>query len=264
MNSLANGKIKENTPYKNIFIQPAAIDSGGAIGAALYVEKSNHKNFKRHKLNNIYLGLNYDSNIIDEALDTLKDKRSIQVKRYLKKEDTYEIVIEMLISKKIIGLYQGRMEWGSRSLGNRSIIADPRFSDMKDIINKKIKLRENFRPFAPTILEEEVGNWFVSDTPSPYMMEVRKFRYDKKNKIPSVVHTDGTGRLQTINEQQNHYFYNLIKKFFIKTEVPMLINTSFNENEPVVLTPKQALDTFLRTDMDAMVLENVILQKQKK
>ena len=153
---------------------------------------------------------------------------------------------------------------GSRSLGNRSIIADPRFSDMKDIINKKIKLRENFRPFAPTILEEEVGNWFVSDTPSPYMMEVRKFRYDKKNKIPSVVHTDGTGRLQTINEQQNHYFYNLIKKFFIKTEVPMLINTSFNENEPVVLTPKQALDTFLRTDMDAMVLENVILQKQKK
>ena len=136
MNSLANGKIKENTHIK-IFLFNLQQELWGAIGAALYVEKSNHKNFKRHKLNNIYLGLNYDSNIIDEALDTLKDKRSIQVKRYLKKEDTYEIVIEMLISK-IIGLYQGRMEWGSRSLGNRSIIADPRFSDMKDIINKKL------------------------------------------------------------------------------------------------------------------------------
>ena len=264
MNSLANGKIKENTPYKNIFIQPAAIDSGGAIGAALYAEQSKDKNFKRHKLKNIYLGLNYENKIIDETLNILKDKNSIEVKRYFRKEDTYEVLIEMLTSKKIIGLYQGRMEWGSRSLGNRSIIADPRFHDMKDIINKKIKLRENFRPFAPTILEEEVGNWFEYDTPSPYMMEVRKFRDDKKKKIPSVVHIDGTGRLQTINEQQNYYFYNLIKKFFQKTDVPMLINTSFNENEPVVLTPKQALDTFLRTDMDAMLLENFILKKQKK
>ncbi len=170
--------------------------------------------------------------------------------------------VDKLILKKVIGWFQGQSEFGPRALGNRSIICDPRGDKIQDLINKKIKKRENFRPFAPSVLFNEVHNWFdVQEVDEPYMSRVFPVKEKKKHLIPAVVHCDGTGRLQTVKEQNNKKFFSLIKKFYQVTEVPILLNTSFNENEPIVNSPIDAIECFLRTDMDILVMENFILEK---
>ena len=164
---------------------------------------------------------------------------------------------------KVIGWFQGRMEWGPRALGNRSILADPRRADMKDILNLKIKRRESFRPFAPSVLREAVKDWFDLEADVPFMMQVFSIREEKRYLIPAVTHVDGTGRLQTVTKEENNRYYDLIQEFYKKTGVPMILNTSFNENEPIVCTPKQSLDCFLRTRMDILVMENVLIQRTR-
>mgnify|MGYP001443316454 CR=1 FL=1 len=161
----------------------------------------------------------------------------------------------------VVGWFQGRMEWGPRALGNRSILGDPRRSDMKDILNLKIKRRESFRPFAPSILREYVKDWFENDDEVPFMMKVYQIKKDKRNEIPAVTHVDGSGRLQTVYKDTNEKYYNLIKEFYNITNIPILLNTSFNENEPIVSNPQEALDCFLRTKMDILTLGNYLIQR---
>jgi carbamoyltransferase len=166
---------------------------------------------------------------------------------------------ECIAGGKVVGWFQGRMEWGPRALGNRSILADPRRPDMKELLNSKIKRRESFRPFAPSILEEAVSDWFEETDAVPFMMKVYQFRDDKRALVPAVVHVDGSGRLQTVSESTNPRFYSLIRSFSNLTGVPLVLNTSFNENEPIVCRPQEALDCFLRTNMDVLVLGDVML-----
>jgi len=161
----------------------------------------------------------------------------------------------------VVGWFQGRMEWGPRALGNRSILGDPRRADMKDILNRKIKRRESFRPFAPSILREAVADWFVRDDDVPFMLQVIPIRPERRDQIPAVTHVDGTGRLQTVDRASNPRYYSLIEAFFGLTGVPMVLNTSFNENEPVVCRAEEALDCFLRTKMDVLVLGNHLVRR---
>ena len=170
---------------------------------------------------------------------------------------------EMIAAGKVVGWFQGRMEWGPRALGNRSILADPRRTDMKDILNLKIKRRESFRPFAPSILREAVGDWFETDYDVPFMLQVFQIREEKRNMIPAVTHVNGSGRLQTVTETQNPLYYRLIGEFGRQTGVPIVLNTSFNENEPVVCRPEEALDCFLRTKMDVLVLGNYFISRSE-
>ena len=169
---------------------------------------------------------------------------------------------ELIAEGNEVGWIQGRMEWGARALGNRSILADPRRADMRDLINTKIKFREKFRPFAPSVLEEAIDEYFVDSAPDPFMQQVYPVREDKRSIIPAITHADGSGRLQTVTERTNPRYYRLISEFRRITGIPVVLNTSFNENEPIVDTPDQALDCFLRTRMDAIVVENTIIQRQ--
>ena len=174
----------------------------------------------------------------------------------------FKKVAKFISEGMVIGFFQEKMEWGPRALGNRSILGDPRRSDMKDILNKKIKRRESFRPFAPSVLSEEVKNWFEEDDDVPFMMQVFKIKNNKRKKVPAITHVDGTGRLQTVSEKTNYRYYNLIKEFFNITGIPMILNTSFNENEPVVCNPDEAINCFLRTNMDVLVLGNWIIKRE--
>jgi carbamoyltransferase len=169
---------------------------------------------------------------------------------------------EAVAEGKVIGWFQGRMEWGPRALGNRSIVCDPRRADMKDILNAKIKRRESFRPFAPSVLAESVPEWFDEDDAVPFMMQVFQIRETRRATIPAVTHVDGSGRLQSVSREANPRYYRLIEAFRDLTDVPMVLNTSFNENEPVVCEPSQALDCFLRTKMDVLVLGNTFISRR--
>lgn len=265
-NSVANGKITLRTPFKNLYVQAAAGDAGGALGSALDVW---HKiGFSRSKpMLNAYLGTHSDNPSILELIRS--EKVQLQLKKSfcnhytLDDEQICQEISDALTQGLVVGWYDGKMEWGPRALGHRSILGDPRRSDMKDILNLKIKRRESFRPFAPSVLREEVNKWFEQDGDVPFMMQVYTIREEKRSLIPAVTHVDGTGRLQTVTQDQNHRYYDLIKSFFAKTGVPMVLNTSFNENEPIVCTPNQALDCFLRTQMDILVLENVIIRREQ-
>ena len=270
-NSVANGKITFNTGFENVYIHPAPGDAGGALGAALAIWNKFSKQ-KSPVIKNVYLG--YESNDSD-ILNSIEEVSNLKkYKFYLKKIGDNEIkneskfldfIVDEIIQGKVIGWFQGRLEWGPRALGNRSIIGDPRRTDMRDIINKKIKKRESFRPFAPSILQDKCGEWFVTkyenDNNVPHMTKVYKIKESKRDLIPAVCHVDGTGRLQTVSEYENKRYFQLINKFFIKTNVPMLLNTSFNENEPIVCKSKEALDCFFRTKMDILVVGDFILQK---
>ena len=266
MNSVANGKIINNTPYKKIYINYSPSDSGGAIGSAILALKKLNKLVNVDSINNPYLGNSYSNQQIQNIIDDykkifLEKKIKTQFFSYGDNNKLFQFVAKEIANKKIIGLFTGRMEFGSRALGNRSIIADPRDSEIRNILNLKIKRRESFRPFAPSILQEFTKDWFEVDDEVPFMSKVYKVRKNKQNLIPAVVHVDGTGRLQSVDGKYNKNYYNLIKNFYNLTKVPLILNTSFNENEPIVRNPEQAIECFLRTDMDLLVLENHVLSR---
>jgi carbamoyltransferase len=259
MNSLANGKIFRKSEFKNIYIQSAAGDAGGAIGAAYMVASENDEIKEKYHMEHAFYGPSYDNTYHEDLLKLHSDQLPLEQFQIKRVDDDMELcrTTAKAISKgQVIGWFQGRMEWGPRALGNRSILCDPRRSDIREILNLKIKRRESFRPFAPAILKEEVKNWFTEDYPVPFMMQVFEIQENKHKIIPAVTHADGTGRLQTVDKKTNLMYYNLISEFKEITGVPIVLNTSFNENEPVVCKPDEALNTFLRTKMDLLVLGN--------
>ncbi len=270
MNSLANGKLFDRTDVEEVYIQSAAGDAGTSLGAALY---AHHAILGAPRggfvMEHSYWGPAYGEEAIRRAIaaalpgsegrdglwegiriETIRDQARLA-------EETAAAIAE----GAVVGWYQGRSEWGPRALGNRSIVADPRRADMKDILNLKIKRRESFRPFAPSILEERTGEWFTIDYPDPFMIKVYPIRPEKRPLVPAVTHADGTGRLQTVSRATNPRYWALIAAFERRTGVPMIVNTSFNENEPIVNTPAEALDCFLRTRMDRLVLGDVVLSR---
>ena len=264
MNSVANGKITTKTPFSNVYVQSAAGDAGGAIGAASAVwhRKGGKRTFV---MDHSYWGPSYDDNEIETLLRNRSEelvKGEFQISKIENTSELCDKTAEAIAAGLVIGWFQGRMEWGPRALGNRSILGDPRRSNMKEILNTKIKKRESFRPFAPSVLREAVADWFELDGDVPFMMQVFQIKKDKRELIPAVTHVDGSGRLQTVTKEANYLYYNLIQAFNKLTEVPMLLNTSFNENEPVVCTPEQALDCFLRTEMDLLVLGSYMVRRK--
>jgi carbamoyltransferase len=265
MNSVANGKITLRTPFKQVYVQSAAGDAGGAIGAAYSVwHKQGGQRGPAH--DHAYWGPGYDRETIERLLTACAARLAqtgCTIDRAGEEEDLVRTTAAAIARGEVVGWFQGRMEWGPRALGNRSILGDPRRADMKDILNLKIKRRESFRPFAPSILREAVPDWFELDGDVPFMMQVYPIREDKRSLIPAVTHADGSGRLQTVSEKTNPRYYRLVSAFRDITGVPMVLNTSFNENEPVVCTPAEALDCFLRTKMDVLVLgEHVVRRKE--
>ena len=260
LNSKFNGIIKKNTSFKNIFIQPNAGDAGGSLGSATYYLKNNYKNELSIE-SNCYLGSSFTNEYIEKNLIEINKKNKNYSYRKLKDVDLYAEVANRISEGQIAGWFRGRCEWGPRALGNRSILADPRNPNMKEILNKKIKFRENFRPFAPSILFEEKEKFFELNYHSPFMLNVVNVKIDVKEKIPAVVHVDNTCRVQTVKKDENPHFYNLISQFYSKTDVPILLNTSFNENEPIVQNPDEAYQCFIRTKMDFLVLENWIISR---
>jgi len=264
MNSVANGKVTLHTPFTEIYVQSAAGDAGGAIGAA-YAVWHEQGGARGPEMDHAYWGPEA-SNAEIETLLSLRSKEITEqgcvVKKYEDEKRLCEKVAANVADGQVIGWFQGRMEWGPRALGNRSIVCDPRRADMKDILNLKIKRRESFRPFAPSILRESVKDWFELDGEVPFMMQVYQIRAEQRSKIAAVCHVDGSGRLQTVYEKTNPRYYHLIEAFNTITGVPMVLNTSFNENEPVVCTPVEALDCFLRTKMDCLVLGDWVVERR--
>lgn len=260
MNSVANGKIRANTPFEDVYIQPAAADNGTALGAAYWVWHQVLGEPRSFVMNHALWGTEYPEADFEAALRA-SNESEFAVERFDAEEETCREVARLLAEGNVIGWYQGRMEWGARALGNRSILADPRRADMRDLINTKIKFREKFRPFAPSILEEAVHDYFVDAAPDPFMQQVYPVREGKREELPAITHVDGTGRLQTVGQDTNPKYHRLIREFERITGVPIVLNTSFNENEPIVDTPEQALDTFLRTRMDAIVINDTLIRR---
>ncbi len=255
-NSVANGKIFDQTPFEDVYIQSAAGDAGTALGSAAYVYHETLENPRTFQMQNSYWGPQYHDGSITGALESHGLRYDL-----LSDEQLFKDTAAAIAGGKIIGWFQGRAEWGPRALGNRSILVDPRRSEMKDILNERIKRRENFRPFAPSILIEAVGDYFERDYPDPFMIKVYPIRADKRKEIPAVTHVDGTGRLQTVSEGENPRYWRLIKEFENQTGVPILLNTSFNENEPIVNSPEDAVSCFVRTQMDVLVLGNYFVSR---
>ena len=265
MNSVANGKIFDRTPFKDIYIQSAAGDAGGAIGAAFYLWNTMLGNKRNFVMDHAYWGPWFSETELSKELNAKSrelEKNKCKIEKIENEVELCGQTARMIAEGKVVGWFQGRMEWGPRALGNRSILCDPRRADMKEILNSKIKRRESFRPFAPAILRESVRDWFETDYDVPFMLQVYQIRKEKRKEIPAVTHVNGSGRLQTITEKQNPLYYNLIKEFEKITGVPIVLNTSFNENEPVVCHPKEALDCFLRTKMDALVLGSWMITRR--
>ncbi|PZR72008.1 MAG: carbamoyltransferase [Chthoniobacterales bacterium] len=283
MNSVANGKVYLRTPFRKMYLPAAAGDAGGAIGAAAVVaaklkfEIRNSKTsafspstFALSNTASAYLGPSFSNAEIAELLKlreaeikeagcTISDFQNFSGSAFSRELCTR--TAEAIADGKVAGWFQGRMEWGPRALGNRSILGDPRRADMKEILNSKIKRRESFRPFAPSILREAVAEWFEQEDDVPFMMEVFQIRPEKRALIPAVTHVDGSGRLQTVHRETNPLFHLLLSTFYFQTGVPMVLNTSFNENEPVVCRPEEALDCFLRTRMDVLVLGSFFIER---
>lgn len=255
-NSVANGKLTRNTPFKNVYIPSAGHDAGISMGAALYVYNQVLDQPRAAAVWSAYTGSRYSNDEIEKVLRS----RNIDYTRYSDAE-LYERVADRLIDAGVIGWFNGRAEFGPRALGARSILADPRRVDAKDLLNSKIKRRESFRPFAPSILKEYVAEYFEVTDEVPFMEKVFPIRVEKRALIPAVTHADGTGRLQSVDEAVSPRYYRLIDAFRKKTGVPILLNTSFNENEPIVNSPEQALECFLRTSMDMLVLENCVITR---
>jgi carbamoyltransferase len=254
-NCVANGKICDRTPFKEVYIQPAAGDAGLAVGAALYVYHQVLGYPRKFVMDHAYWGPEFSPDRLREVLERYGLKyRALDERRLVEETARY------IADGKVVGWYQGRTEWGPRALGNRSIVVDPRRPEMKDILNKRVKHREPFRPFAPSILEERTGEWFEKDYPSPFMLMAYPVRPEKLDKIPAPTHVDGTGRLQTVSRRTNPLYWELIRAFEKETGVPVVLNTSFNENEPIVNTPEEAVECFLRTHMDVLVLGPFVVE----
>lgn len=253
-NSVANGKILENTSFENLYIPPAGHDAGTAIGGALWLYNHIQGNKRIESMKHSYFGSKFSD---DEVEEYLKSK-SIPYTKY-SDDELNEKVTQCLINAGVIGWFQGRAEFGPRALGHRSIICDPSRDDAKELINAKIKRREPFRPFAPSILKEFVDEYFETVDDVPFMEKVFQFKESKKKQLKAVVHIDGSGRLQTVDKNIEPKYYNLIKSFYDKTKIPILLNTSFNENEPIVNTPAEAYSCFARTKMDMVVIGNIIV-----
>ncbi|HEX3185346.1 MAG TPA: carbamoyltransferase C-terminal domain-containing protein [Pyrinomonadaceae bacterium] len=251
-NSVMNGKILLQTPFRRVFVQPAAGDSGTAIGVCYEIAK------RREHMPHAYAGPEFSSDQIRAALTNA----NLQFETYTDEEVTKRAAHD-IAAGLVVGWFQGKMEFGPRALGNRSIVVDPRRAEMKDILNDRIKKREPFRPFAPSILEERVGDYFEQTHPAPTMLMVYQVRAERRAEIPAVTHVDGSGRLQTVARETNARYYQLISDFNDLTGVPVLLNTSFNENEPVVCTPDHAVDCFLKTRMDALYIGNYVTRRRQ-
>jgi carbamoyltransferase len=263
MNSVANGRIREQTPFREVYVQPAAGDNGTALGAALHVS---HRlgGSGRFVMTHSYWGPAFDDAEVAGAIAARGADvacRRVVSRRIDDEAELCEWTAGALAAGRVVGWFQGRMEWGARALGNRSILADPRRADMRDVLNTRIKFREKFRPFAPSIAVEALDDYFVGAVPDPFMIQVYPVRPEKRAVIPAVTHVDGSARLQTVSREDNPRYWRLIDAFRTLTGVPVLLNTSFNENEPIVHQPSEALDCFLRTDMDVLVMENHVLEK---
>jgi len=262
MNSVANGKIRQRTPFTSVYIQPAAGDNGTALGAAYHVWHETLGRERAFTMEHGYWGTAHDVSDVVSAVPVRDDDWAYGIEVCDTAADAARAAASLIATGHVVGWYQGRMEWGARALGNRSILADPRRSDVRELINTKIKFRERFRPFAPSVAEEALHEYFENAAPDPFMQQVYPVRPEKRAIIPAVTHVDGSGRLQTVSDRTNPTYYALIKEFEKLTGVPVVLNTSFNENEPIVDTPEQALDCFMRTRMDAIVLHNTIVRRQ--
>ena len=262
MNSVANGKITQKTPFKQVYVPSGAADNGTCFGAAFYVWHQVLKQPRNFVLEHGYWGSEF-SDVECLAAIAKQDLRShyLPLDQPSDRQAMLDKVVDAICEGKVIGWFQGRMEFGARALGNRSLIADPRRIDMRDIINLKIKFREKFRPFAPSILEESIGEYFEINESAPFMEKVFKIKSDKRSQIPAVTHVDGTGRLQSVSYKTNPLYWDLINTFAQRTGVPIVLNTSLNENEPVVRTPDEAIACFLRTSMDAIVLGSYYVER---
>ncbi len=259
-NSVANGKIFERTPFRELHIHPAAGDAGTAVGAAYWVWNQELGRPRGAALESAYLGPDHSDQSVRKELDDAG-----LACEWI--EDEAELVrrtVDCIVAGEVVGWFQGRAEWGPRALGNRSIVVDPRRTEMKDVLNARIKRREEFRPFAPSILEERSGEYFTESYPVPYMLQVYEVRPEKRSEIPAVTHVDGTGRLQTVSRQANPLYHRLIATFGEVTGTPVLLNTSFNENEPVVNRPAEAIDCYKRTRMDTLVVGKAFLRKKEQ
>jgi len=259
LNSVANGKLFDHTPFRRTYIQPAAGDEGLAIGAALHTYYSVLKQPRRHELKHSYLGPEFSDSRIQSALQNA----SLQYRK-MDRGALLDEVAEQIAAGNVIGWFQGRMEWGPRALGNRSIVAHPGLPNMKDVLNARIKHREWFRPFAPSIMADYQHEYFEHDHPSPFMLHVYKIRPEKRKELCAVNHVDDTGRLQTVAREENPMYYDLISAFHQKTGIPVILNTSFNENEPIVCTPEEAIDCFQRTRMDVLAIGPYLVVKPRE
>ncbi len=266
MNSVANGKVRARTAFEEVWIPPAPGDAGGAVGAALAAWHDRAGTGREPAMVHSRYGPGYSDDDCGRALEERSEEleaAGCTERRYRGDEALCEAVAEEIADGRVVGWFQGRMEFGPRALGARSILCDPRRADMRDIINARVKLRESFRPFAPSVLREHMADWFEADDDVPFMMKVYPIRPERREEIPAVTHVDGTGRPQTVTREQNPLYYRLISAFHRRTGVPLVLNTSFNENEPIVNRPEEALDCFLRTDMDVLVLGERVVRKRE-
>jgi carbamoyltransferase len=256
LNAVANGRIRPETPFEELYVQPAAGDSGTAVGAAYHVWNQQLGQPRGFVMRHAYTGPEYS----DEEVSAAVSESGLAAER-LDDDTLYRTVAERIAAGDVVGWFQGRMEFGPRALGHRSIVADPRRAEMKDVLNARIKHRESFRPFAPSVLAEAAGDWYDQDYTSPFMVLVYKTRPERREAIPAVDHVDGTGRVQTVERDVEPRYHRLIEEFARQTGVPIVLNTSFNEDEPIVRTPADALETFRRTHMDVLVLGNHVIRR---
>jgi carbamoyltransferase len=259
---VANGKLRAGTPFRDLYIQPAAGDGGTSLGAALFVEHQVLGRPRKMILADPATGPAFDADACAAALARSGAAELATIERIDDEAERDARAAAALADGQVLGWFEGRMEYGPRALGHRSVLADPRRAEMKDVLNRRIKHREPFRPFAPAILAERAAEWFEDAQPSPAMLLVLPFRPERRAQVPAVVHVDGSGRLQTVAREDNPRFHALISAFERATGVPIVLNTSFNDNEPIVCTPDEALACFARTAMDGLVLGPFLLQRR--
>ncbi|HEV2172831.1 MAG TPA: carbamoyltransferase C-terminal domain-containing protein [Nitrospira sp.] len=264
LNSVANGKLSDRTPFERLYVPPIAGDAGGAIGAAYVVWHQTMGQRRSFVMNRADWGPEFSGQDIQAELDRQRERLTEsqwQIRQCTGEEQLCRETAELIAAGHIVGWFQGRMELGARALGHRSILADPRRHDMKDILNQRIKRRESFRPFAPSVLEEEVWQYYDKAQPSPFMTMTYQVKPEKRAVIPAPTHVDGSGRVQTVNASTQPLYARLLRAFEQRTGVPILLNTSFNEQEPIVCTPREAIDCLLRTQMDALAIGNFVIRR---